>query len=699
MTRTRVKTTPKFGELADSVKFKAIEKVESSDCGFLVTLCFQELPSSVFCLLNNMINLRYAAACGLLVAGLASGRGALAQSAGAATAATPPTSTPPTNAVPLAVDNFEEGVGAWTHNDKTKSGLSEIAAISPGVAATSKQAALLTFKSANGSWASLSRPVDGAAWARIGARELVFSLNGSGDLKGVDLQLRAKTENGDIVYSLPLPVKINNTTWRTVVVPLASFKNAQGQSVVNQMNNVYLLQFAQTGDWNSRFFKIDEMLVRGSGTPVVAKATPAAPVAASGAPALPTGAVAVNVDFLRVAGNIRASANVSVLAPYDAAKTQSLELSPTYREALATLRPKYVRLDVAALADLADSSRPAFSYTRLVSAARRVRTVGAEPLIAISNPNEWGLDARGYGVLAAGAARALNPRAGSLARYFELAAWSSDLKSADAVKFYNAGYSGIKNTSGKLIVGGYGAPAGDVAAQNAILRGAKGLDFLSSRFFAASSGAPSDTALIDVARTIPALKTAAGLLDKSRFKRAPLFVTSANISSAHNAGDFVPSDSRLIGQVSGAWWAQFMGSGSRLADQIFHNDATNPEWGLLLVDTKAQAFPSYYAMYLWNTYFGNGTQRVVADSKSDAIYAAATNTKTAHNLLLVNTTALPQVAQVGIRGFPTLRQVRIHTNDDPSKPIRTTNLPNSPFQTLKLPAYSVNVVQFIEPPK
>ena len=636
-----------------------------------------------------MITLRYAAACGLLVVGLASSRGARAQ------AGDPASATPSANLVSLPVDFFEDGVGAWAHNDKNKADLSEIATTSPGVSATSKGAALLTFKAGSGSWASLSRPVDGVSWARIGARELVFSLNGSGDTVGVDLQLRAKTDKGDTVYTLPLPVKINTKSWRTVVVPLSSFKNAQGEAVTNQMSNVYLLQFAQTGDWNSRFFKIDEMLVRGNGTPILAKA-PAPPPAA---PALPTGAVAVNVDFLRIAGNIRASANIAVRTPYDPAKTQSLELSPTYREALATLRPKYVRLDVAALADLTDSSRPAFDFARLVSSARRVRTVGAEPLIALSNPNEWGLDARGYGILAAGAAAALNPRSGSLARYFELAVWSNDLKSADAVRFYNAGYSGIKGTSAKLIVGGYGAPAGDVAAQNALLKGAKGLDFLSSLFFAANSGAPSDAALIEDARTIPDLKTAAGLLDKSRFKRAPLYITAANLTNAHNAGDFVPSDGRLIGPVAGAWWAQFMGSGSRLADQVFHNDATNPEWGLLLVEDKAQAFPAYYAMYLWNTYFGGGTQRVVADSANDAIYAAATNTKTAHNLLLVNTTALPQVAQVGIRGFPTLRQVRIHTNDDVSKGIRTANLPNSPFQTLKLPAYSVNVVQFIEPPK
>ena len=645
-----------------------------------------------------MNTLRYAAACGLLVAGFAASPlfipGARAQ-----TAEKTPTNP---NVFSVSVDNFENGVADWTHNDKDKAGLSDIVTTSPGVSATSKGAALLTFKSGAASWASLSRPVDGSAWARIGARELVFSLNGSGDIKGVDLQLRAKINGGEVVYSLEKPVKINNTKWRSVVVPLAEFKSPQGSSVLEQLNNVYLLQFAQSGDWNSRFFKIDDMLVRGDGTPITVKPAPAlataTPAIAPATPTLPTGAVAVNVDFLRVSGNIRASANVSVMPPYDSSNTQSLELSPTYRQALTTLNPKFVKLDVGALAELTDSSRPSWNFARLVSAAQRVRSVGAEPLIAIDNPDTWGLDARGYGVLASSAARALNPKSGQLARYFELAVWSNDLKASDAVAFYNVGYSGIKGVSGRLIVGGYGAPAGDSRAQSAILNGAKGLDFLSSRFFAANAGEPTNDELIKGARTIADLKTSAGLLDKSRFKRAPLFVTSANLSNARNAGDFVPSDNRLIGPVAGAWWAQFMGSGSRLADQIFHNDATNPEWGLLLVDSKAQAFPAYYSMYLWNTYFAGGTQRVVAESANDAIYAAATNTKTAHNLLLVNTTALPQVAQVGIRGFPKLRQVRIHTTEN-SGSIRTTGLPNSPFQTLKLAPYSVNVVQFIEPPK
>ena len=620
----------------------------------------------------------------------------LAQSPASTSASTPAFSVP--------IDNFEDGIGAWTSNDKNKVGLSDIVATSPGAALSpaaraSGGAAQLFFKSATEGWASVSRPVDGASWAAIGARELVFALNGSGDLKGVDLQLRAKTATGDAVFSLPKPIQLDAKRWRQVVIPLSDFRGPKGESVSGQLDNVYLLQFAQTGAWDLKFFTLDDLLVRGNGVPAKPRALPVAVPAPPKPDELPTGAVAVNVDFKRVAGTIRAGANVALMAPYDASNTQSLELSPNYRGALATLRPRFVRLDVAALADMTDSSRPDFDFGRLVSAARRVRSLKAEPLIAISNSNQWGLDARGYGVLAAGAARALNPRGTSLARYFELVTWSRDLSAGDAVAYYNAGYGAVKGVSRNLVVGGYGAAAGDVSAQNALLGGARGLDFLSSSFYGARAGAPSDAEILTDARTVFDLKTAAGLLDKSKFRRAPLFVTSANLSNARNAGDFVPSDKRLVGAVSGAWWAQFMGSGSRLADQIFHNDATNPEWGLLLVENRAQAFPAYYAMYLWNTYFAGGTERVVADSANDAIFAAATNTKTAHNLLLVNTTALPQVAQVGIRGFPTLRQVRIHRTDDPAQGVRTTGLPTSPFQTLRLPPYSVSVVQFIEPPK
>ena len=69
------------------------------------------------------------------------------------------------------------------------------------------------------------------------------------------------------------------------------------------------------------------------------------------------------------------------------------------------------------------------------------------------------------------------------------------------------------------------------------------------------------------------------------------------------------------------------------------------------------------------------------------------------DVLLVNTSNQPQTAQIGIRGFPVLREARLRLFDDPQQSVRFTTLPKSPFQTVKLAPYAVAIVQFIEPPK
>ncbi|HEX8464506.1 MAG TPA: hypothetical protein VF627_07795, partial [Abditibacterium sp.] len=606
------------------------------------------------------------------------------------------------------IDDFESGVSNWTRSDKAKLGLSDIAPSKPtGGAPGSRGAALLAFKSATAGWASLSRPLDGPALAKIGARSLIFWINGGGEKQGVQLQLRAKNAGSDLTFTLPLPINLAVPRWRKVAIPLSDFKGPKGETLAPRLSTVYLLQFIQTGQWDSRFFAIDDVVAKGTGIPIVVaapvkKPTPvpvAAPVAA------PAGAVKVSADFLRVAGAIRAAANVSIGGSYAGPGPSPLE-GGEFRGAVGLLKPRFVRLDVGALADLSDSSRPSFDFSRLIRTATRVRALKAEPLIAVSNPPEWGLDARGYAVLCTDAARALNSRGGPAARYFELTPGGDDVDSSTALSYYNAGYGALKTLSRAFRVGGYGAPAGALSIQTAFLRGARGLDFLSVSSFGAQSGSPSDALLLSGARDVSALKTAAGALDKSRFPRAPLFVTQAGLSAARLPGDSVPSDARLVQGVSGAWWAQFMASGSRLADQIFHNDAVNAEWGLLnpegprAADGQIQmAYPSYYSLWLWNTFFPPGSSRVVASSSSQSLFVAAANTPTAHNVLLVNNSSAPQTAQLGIRGFPVLREARIRVFDDPQKTVRFAALPKSPFQTIELAPFAVAVVQFIEPPK
>ncbi len=592
----------------------------------------------------------------------------------------------------LSVDNFE-GTLDWTRNDKNKVGLADIVKTAPGAVAGSANSGLMTFKSGQNSWASLSRSVDGVAWAKNNAGRLSFWLNGSGDTQGVALQLRGKVGQGDVVFSLPYPVRLTETKWRQVVVPFSEFKGPKGETLGPNLKNVYLLQFSQSGTWNSRFFGIDDIAVSPLPAPIVRPTAVPAVSSASGPATTIANGVSVSVDFKRTIGSIRAAANPSIVASNSGTSNQPLERTAFRSYTFNTLRPKFARLDIAAYVELVDSSKPTFDYTRLVNAARKIRAAKVEPLIYIANQSDWGLDAHGYAVVAAGAARALNAANGPKARYFELAAWSGELTDSTALSFYNSGYNAIKGYSKNLIVGGYGAPSGSVDSQNVLLKGARGIDFLSVTYFGATEGTPTDASMMENARSITDLKTAAGLLDKSKFKKAALFVTSANFSSTRAPSDFVPSDIRLVQPISGAWWSQFLSSGSRLADQIFHSDAVNAEWGFL--DTSARAYPAFYAAYHWNTYFPSGSARVRADSANAAVSVAACNTATAHNLMLINTTGVEQSAQISIRGFPVLRTARLRFLGEVDSKV----LPTSPFQNIKLPAYGVAVIQFIEPPK
>ena len=606
----------------------------------------------------------------------------------------------PSNPTAVVVEDFEGGVAAWTRSDKNKVGLADIVSTEPSKGAPgSKGAALLAFKSSTTGWASLSRPVDGSAWAKIGANRMVLWISGGGETKGVNLQLRAKNAGSDLTFSLPRPIRLDLTRWRKVAIPLSDFKGPKGEALAPRLNTVYAMQFTQTGIWDSRFFTLDDIMVDRSAPLVVAPTPVKRPTATAPVTSPPSapGGIEVAADFLRVSGSIRAAANVSIGATSTGAGPTPLDTNAPFRAAIALLKPKFVRLDVGALSDLSDSSRPSFDFSRLLSAANRAKAMGALPLVAITNPPEWGLDARSYGVLCTDAARALNGRGGPSARYFELTPGGDDVDSTTAISYYNSGYDALKSVSRNFRVGGFGAPAGALAIQTTFLKSAKGLDFLTVSSFGAQSGSPSAELLLAGAREVANLKTAAGALDKSKFPRAPLFVTQAGFSSARNDGDTAPSDIRLVQGVSGAWWAQFMASGSRLADQIFYNDAVNPEWGLL--DTGARAYPAYYSLWLWNTFFPPGSARVVATSSNSAVFVAAANTATAHNMLLVNNTNQPQTAQVGIRGFPVLREARIRVFDDPQQSVRFEALPKSPFQTVKLAPHAVAVLQFIEPPK
>jgi hypothetical protein len=246
-------------------------------------------------------------------------------------------------------------------------------------------------------------------------------------------------------------------------------------------------------------------------------------------------------------------------------------------------------------------------------------------------------------------------------------------------------------------VGGNTVSSGRPHALGPLLQGAQGIDFLTVQFYGALTGIPNDATLMNAARDIASLRQAAALLDRSRWRDAPLFITQSNLNAMRSFGDPSPGDSRTVQMISAAWWGCFLGSASRVADQIFHSDAVNPEWGLL--DEDARAYPAYYVLWLWNAYFPAGSTRVETQVSRSNILAVAANTTTAHNLMLVNRSGSEVTVQVSIRGFPVLRQARMRIFDDPLQVVRMVNLPKSPYQTVTLKPYAVAVVQFIEPPR
>lgn len=623
----------------------------------------------------------------------------------------------------IVIDDFENGVGAWSRNDKVKAENSAADVLlvdiapskpAPGGAPGSKGAGLFAFKGAQNAWASASIAVDGARWAQGGAQRLTFWLNAGGEAQGVGLVLRGHYTGADgasheEVFELPFdpqtkrpkPIKLTVKQWRKVVIPLTDFRSVGGP-LPPRLNDIYLLQFVQRGTWSSRFFTIDDLGVEGNGVPVP-QTTGAPPAGGTNTSSTTTAStVAVNVDYLRLQGKVRPAANVSIGASLPTSTNPNdfpLTQSDQFRSALQTLAPRLVRLDAGSLTELVDSSKPGFDFSKLLNAVKQTRALGFEPLLALTNPPAWGLEGRSYAQFAVQAAHAINMPAQQV-RYFELATAPDAVDDTAAIALYNGARVALKAASPRYQVGGITASSGRTNTMAALLKGAVGLDFLSVQYFGGYEGTPAPAALYSAARDVKTLREAATALDASRWRNVPIFVTQSNLNAARNEGGEA-TDARVQQMIAASWWITFMGNAARVSDQVFHNDAIDPEWGLL--DTKAQAYPTYYALWMWNSFIPPGSQRVEVRVARPDIAAIAVNTLTAHNLLLTNTTNREQTARVGIRGFSVLRSARIRVLQDRKTGVQPLHsfkdLPKSPYQTVTLKPYAIAVLQFIEPPR
>jgi hypothetical protein len=599
----------------------------------------------------------------------------------------------------IVIDDFETNTPQWSLNDNIRNNKPDVPAqlvnlsnVPPGapMASESKKAGLFTFKSAKGAWASANIRVSGKAWAEIGAQRLTFYLNAGGNNVGFDIQLR-RLVNGqnDEVFRLPKPVRLDQLSWRKVVIPLKDFKSSKGM-LTDQLDGVYLLQVVMTGSWDTRFFSLDQLQVEGTGKAAQQPVT-TSPQANTVNASLAKNVSTINVDYLRLIGRVRSTADTSMGLTNNG--VLPLVNNRNFRVAIRELKPSWIRLDASELSELEDSSQPSFNFSKLVAAAKSARSIGAKVLLTLSDRQDWGLSSDNYAAFATQAAHAVN-HDGTIVTDFELATLSAGRDLGNAVIAYNSARGALKKISPKYQVGGITSSSRDDSTLPVFLAAADGLDFLTIRDFGENGDAQSPSPdQFSAARNMQRLRDAAQDLDSSNWRNARIFVIT-NLKQ-HPAD--LQNKAPLLQMPAAAWWMTYLVNVSRLADQIFHNDATNPQWGLL--DAQVRAFPSYYAMWLWNTLVPPNSQRVATDVKGDGITAMGVNTNTAHNLVLANVTDHAQSAKIAIRGFAVMRKARIWMYDNPQKQPYLLELPNSPYQTIQMAPYAVAVVQFIEPPK
>lgn len=609
----------------------------------------------------------------------------------------------------VLVEDFEQGVADWTRNDSIKSanpnaGVVLVDLIStrptPGGVPGSKGAGLFAFKEARTpAWASASKRVDGAQWAAVGAQKLTFWLNASGDAAGTNVVLRGTGADGSPqAWNILIDLKVRN--WRRVVVPLNEIRNEHGP-LLPRLKSINLIQFVQRNKWNSRFFTVDQIQIEGNGHPL-AEATPA-PKPTSPTPA-PTAAPSIdnalplNVDFLKTQGRIRTGANFSVGTSFPTATGEVLHPltdSPAFRRAASTLKPRFIRLDAASLVDLTDSQRHIFDTGRLTAAANAVKSLKAQPLVSLANDPIWGLDEASYAAFCVNAVRALPG-----VTYYELPTAAANTDDRSAVALYNRARAAMRIVNPRLRIGGIAATSGRAATLSYLLAHATGLEFLSLQHYGAWKGLPSESALFTSALDLTRLRAAAAVLDKSKFKVAPIYLTQTNINAARLEGGVLPADGRTVDMVSAAWWLSFLANGSRVADAIFHNDAANPEWGF--VNERGEAYPSYYALWMWNSYIPVGSTRVPVTAPAPLIAIAANvpaATGNVHNIIIANTSGNDVPVRLGIRGFAVLRAARLRILENPTVGVRLSDLSKSPYQGIVLKPHAVAVFQFTEPPK
>ncbi len=603
----------------------------------------------------------------------------------------------PAGAVSIVLDDFESGVSAWRTNDEhvaatRPSDICGIYTIGRRTETGTQQAALVEFEAAERTWASVTLPIDGAAWAEANVGQIALWVRGDGSENTVDFTLRARVgeERRDVsfIYRLPL----SSREWERRAVRLFAFKDAEGNAPdADAIRGAYLLQFVKTGSWPALSFNVDEIVAE----PIPGAEAPIEPPAQQ--------PLSVRVDFGQTIAPLLGQVGVNLgsdLTPVldDPVSAQALG------RALHELTPCVARLR---LSDFRDERLGDYDLVRLNRAVNWIDEAGARALICLdparvpvgnTDEEQWDPDFEDAALRLV----ALR-RGGPHLRYYEvfdsplLTGQVADVE--ELVGAYNRIAARVLATDPEARVGGPGLASAWDSNVRGFLEGAETLHFLSLQLYGAHNAAAERAQLFEAACSgvtsdLPNQLSPAAVRHLAQTLRRPtpeLFATAMAMNSARRPGGEA-ADARIETPFGAAWLAAAVLSSSTAADKFVHFKLFGDGWGM--ADRRGATNALHTAAWLLRLYAPRGATLCQLSRVDDAMLVAAVWTSTARNLFVVYGGEAPRTVVIdawGIGSPVMVRERRITSRGA----LVMSDLPNSAAQSIEFDGPGVSVIQFV----
>jgi hypothetical protein len=594
---------------------------------------------------------------------------------------------------PVVIDDFEAGVKGWVLNDGLatrlgKATLPQVYAVSPGAPESrGKQAALLEFDEGQGTWASISKSVNGGAWADHGCTGIALWLRGDGSRRSVTLVLRSYVKVGETVTDTSYVKEVWLTTpgWLSLHTPFTAFKDREGRPIdESHLRAVKLFQFVKSGSWEPVRFTVDDL-----------RAEAAAPPPKTAPPA-----EALLLDFDGLTDVSRLQHGVCLGSSWGRL-LQDERFAAQLKAALASLGRPTVRLK------LSDFYLPGHVGLRTTDFDRMlawIRSAECEPLLTLDAPlatqgvtpeTGW----RDFGAFCAGLAGRRRTEPGT--HYYEIGnepLLSGQFRTIEAAtEAYNALAAQILLADPQAAVGGMGFASPWDERLEYFVRNARTLRFVSFHFYGAHTAVASDEELFEAAcraeaRDLPHQLVPAKvreLLDARSGPRAELWITECALSSAREANGEA-RDPRVRTHYGAAWVTAFTLAAAQSADRVLWFKAFGNGWGLLNEDGSGT--PPLQALALLSRVLPAGAATSAPTHLGMPLFVAPAATPGVRYAILANAAKSARLT-LNLSGTPGVEPQRLRRVDPTITTPTFDPLTPSPIQRLTLTGPGMAVLE------